>query len=837
MSEPLSYKNLEDQLKALTASKQQMLDNFNQKERQLLQKLDLLQQISNQAPQGILLVQADAVKYANLPALQMFDTSFDALKQVAFSELVQPNWQTDIISGMSKIITSDSDNYTNTIEMVTLSQKVFKVVLRAEKLKGTVQPAFILVMLEAVNNSKHEVDGCVNEKILHLFNEHLSEGFILLDRLNVSDRLIDTWQVSEISKSALKHIDYTDANPTGKLLINILETGIKVPEILDTTFDESFELHLPGQRRFLMVQAIGLSQNQILLKLTESTELAETKSQLAKNLQQSELFTEILNLFNSDATYDIKYKQVLEKIGFHLKARRIAFLHDIDDLKISQLYEQYAGKDTQLLPDDFSFSHLNVPSYRRLLEEKKMILGFSLQYLSSDLKALLEGVGMHCAYIFPIIVEQTIYGSLVFESYQQNPWDNSEIGFMRMITVLVANLTTRQANELKLLNAKNKAEEADRLKSSFLANMSHDIRIPMTAIIGFSDLLADSDLTIGEREEFIELISKSGHDLLTLIDNIVDLSKIETGQLKLQIDKCSLGAMFKDILSNHIRNSKIINTDNLDITLEIKELYKAMPFETDVFRLKQVFNNLIDNAIKFTDRGAIRFGISNIWEQTVEFFVQDTGIGIAEETQSVIFERFSKIDHTYTKEYTGTGLGLAISKSLVELMGGEIRVVSYVGKGSTFYFTHPLTDAALQYLSKQLAEADNKVSPYLWDNKTIVIVEDVEQNYKYLEYMLFPTNAKVIWLKNGKEAVDYFVDKNPADAVLMDIRLPVMNGIEATKAIVKLSAVPIIAQTAYTLGDEKQLAMSAGCIGYISKPVNGAKLLSMLDGLFKQFAL
>jgi signal transduction histidine kinase/ActR/RegA family two-component response regulator len=460
-----------------------------------------------------------------------------------------------------------------------------------------------------------------------------------------------------------------------------------------------------------------------------------------------------------------------------------------------------------------------------------MILGFMLEYLPDDLKQYLKSLNMKETYVFPIIIDNEIFGSIVFENFNKNEWDNTEIDYLKMVSVLLSNLLSRQRYEEKLLQSKEKAEEADRLKSSFLANMSHDIRIPMTAIIGFSDLLADPDLTIGEREEFIELISKSGLDLLTLVDNIVDVAKIETGQLRINLEDVDLNALLKDLYSVHSKYTKILEHDDLELFLDLNSKYAKLPFKTDVFRFKQVMNNLIDNAIKFTDRGSIRFGVSNVWNDTMEFYIQDSGIGIAEETQHIIFERFSKIDRSYTKEYNGTGLGLAISKSLVEMLGGEIRVVSYPGKGSTFYFTHPLPKEAEKVVEKTNPTVHQ--SAYNWKGKTILIAEDVDQNYKFLEFTLQPTQVNLIWARNGKEALDFVKNGIDVNLILMDIRMPVMNGIDAAKEILKIRELPIIAQTAYSLGEEREDALQAGCSHYLTKPINSNELLNLIDSVLK----
>lgn len=464
-----------------------------------------------------------------------------------------------------------------------------------------------------------------------------------------------------------------------------------------------------------------------------------------------------------------------------------------------------------------------------------MILGFSLGYLPDDIRLVFEELKFENAYVFPIVVDDQVNGSVIFENDPDYEWDNTEINYIKMVSVLISSLTSRKIYEEKLVASKEKAEQADRLKSSFLASMSHDIRIPMTAIIGFSDLLADPDLTLGEREEFIELISKSGQDLLTLVDNIVDVAKIETGQLKMQKDLYSVKYILSEIFDEYAKDNRLLEYDDLEMVLDIAESYENVEIETDMFRIKQVFTNLLDNALKFTDRGVIHLGISNVWNKTIEFYVQDTGIGIAEETQNVIFERFSKIDRSYTKEYSGTGLGLSICKSLVELLDGEIRVISYPGKGSTFYFTHPLP---FDFKNEQIKEkVDNKIHKNNWSGKKILIAEDVEQNFKVLEYILAPTQVEIIWKKDGRQAVNFIKDGNVPDLILMDIRMPILNGIEATKEILKIRKIPIVAQTAYTLGVEKENALDAGCVGYLSKPVNSKELYKIIDDIFKNSSI
>jgi len=247
-------------------------------------------------------------------------------------------------------------------------------------------------------------------------------------------------------------------------------------------------------------------------------------------------------------------------------------------------------------------------------------------------------------------------------------------------------INDRKKMETELLVSKEKAEESDRLKSAFLANMSHEIRTPLNSIIGFSDLLLDPDFGQDQRDEFIRMIGASGNNLLNIINDIIDLSKIESGQISFKISRLSIQKLIGDIQKEYSYRAveKGIELRLDPSTSNLKDIY----FESDELRLKQILINFVGNAIKFTEKGYIEIGF-RIEENRIEFYVKDTGIGIPEEYHEKIFERFRQVDSSYTRKYGGNGLGLAISKSLAELLGGEIWMESEVGKGSTFFFTIP----------------------------------------------------------------------------------------------------------------------------------------------------
>lgn len=387
-------------------------------------------------------------------------------------------------------------------------------------------------------------------------------------------------------------------------------------------------------------------------------------------------------------------------------------------------------------------------------------------------------------------------------------------------------LVEERTQDLEL--AKTKAVQADRLKSAFLANMSHEIRTPMNAIIGFTDLLADPDLTPDQREEFIEMVNSSGNNLLQLIDDIIDLSKIEANQLYFNETEVDIHKILKELKSyfDDIKSKKEYAKDHLLLQANAENIDDKYIILTDNNRLRQVFINLINNALKFTDRGSIEFGIDSI-DDDIVFYVKDTGIGLSEEHKTQIFERFWKIDQNNSSVFSGTGLGLTIAKSFVELMNGKIWVESELNVGSTFFFSIPHKRVLKQKAKKKDYTG---ATDFEWPGKKVLIVEDEKTNFLFLKEALNRTKMETFWAKNGLEAIEIFKSER-IDLILMDLKMPKMDGYEATRKIKLLNGeIPIIAQTAYAMMGEKEKSFEAGCDEYITKPI---KLKVLLETLAK----
>lgn len=393
--------------------------------------------------------------------------------------------------------------------------------------------------------------------------------------------------------------------------------------------------------------------------------------------------------------------------------------------------------------------------------------------------------------------------------------DNNNNGFIVIATDITQQIKYQKeiekANE-ELLIALRKAEESDRLKTAFLQNMSHEIRTPLNGIVGFSQLLSSGDLTDESRQEIALVVEKSSTRLIEIVNNILDISKIETGQIKVA------NSVFKinDLMSETYEFFALFAKDkNLGLSYKTALDDSSSTIYCDKEKVYQVLVNLINNAIKFTSEGEIKFGY-DLKNGFIEFFVSDTGIGIPEDFRDKIFERFTQVDSTITRNYEGAGLGLSISKGLIEVLGGEMWVESEVNKGTSFFFTIPCKQINVDSESKEGHEIDDeKVSRPL----NILVAEDDDINYMFIKFLFAKTKVNLVRAVNGKEAVEFCNAADKFDLIFMDLKMPVMSGLEAT-TIIKASYpdIPIIAITAYGFDEDRVKALEAGCDDFISKP-------------------
>ena len=388
----------------------------------------------------------------------------------------------------------------------------------------------------------------------------------------------------------------------------------------------------------------------------------------------------------------------------------------------------------------------------------------------------------------------------------------------------IRDISRRIEIETELIEAKERAEKSDRLKSAFLANMSHEIRTPMNGILGFTELLQEPNLKRDDISDYIQIIHISGKRILNTINNIVDISKIESGLIQVNISETNINEKM-DFIYNFFQPE--VEFKGLQIFLKNSLTTKESIIKTDDEKIYGILTNLIKNAIKFTFEGSINFGYKKKGE-FLEFYVKDTGIGIPENQKDLIFERFRQGSESLTRDYEGSGLGLSISKSYVEMLGGKIWVESQECNGSTFYFTIPYIDASNPKTKILNTDSMDYNEPQL-KNLKILIVENDEISHSLITRMLQEISKEVLHALTGVEAIEICRNNPDLDLVLMDIRMPVMDGYEATRKIRQFNKdVIIIAQTAYAFSGDKENAIKAGSNDYISKPIFKPLLLELI---------
>jgi len=401
-----------------------------------------------------------------------------------------------------------------------------------------------------------------------------------------------------------------------------------------------------------------------------------------------------------------------------------------------------------------------------------------------------------------------------------------EIKGEKHILSITRDISERKKQEQLLQKAINKAEESDRLKSAFLANMSHEIRTPLNAILGFGQLMKEKKTDPEKQDKFLDIILTRSKNLLQIINDIIDISKIEANQLSIEIESFSLKKMLYELFAHYEAELVSQNKQNVKLRFQADLSKAASNIISDELRLKQILTNLISNALKFTDKGSVEFGYWVKGEE-LEFFVNDTGIGIPQNITKQIFERFRQADDSNTREFGGAGLGLSISKQLVEMLGGKIWVESELNKGSTFRFMIPYRPD--HDLSQTTLVNDSSLD---LSGKKILIVEDDIISMAYLKELLMPTNAKIVEATTGLKAVEVFKSNPDTDLVLMDVNLPIMNGNLATSKIKEIKTnVPVIAQSAFAIPEDKKESYKHGCDEYIIKPIDNKLLFSLIKKL------
>ncbi|MFO7972065.1 MAG: ATP-binding protein, partial [Desulfobacterales bacterium] len=408
---------------------------------------------------------------------------------------------------------------------------------------------------------------------------------------------------------------------------------------------------------------------------------------------------------------------------------------------------------------------------------------------------------------------------------------NIELNGKEISQAIFIDITSRKQQQKELIASKEKAEESDRLKSAFLANMSHEIRTPMNGILGFADLLKKPHLSDGQQQQYLQIIEKSGKRMLNIINDIIDISKVEAGLMELDIKETNVNEQIEYIYTFFKPEAE---SKNIKLSFNNSLPAKEAIINTDREKVYAILTNLVKNAIKYTEKGSIEVGChvkTDSETGKLEFYVKDTGIGIPKDRQEAIFERFIQADIADNGAYQGGGLGLSISRAYVEMLGGKIWLESEEGRGSTFYFTLPYNaEPDAETIDRQLepSEKNNDIK-----KPKILIVEDDEVSEILLDETVKMFSNEILKARTGIEAVEVCRDNPDTDLILMDIQMPEMGGFEATKQIREFNKeVIIVAQTAYAQLGDREKSIKTGCNDYIAKPINKDELLALIQKYF-----
>lgn len=601
---------------------------------------------------------------------------------------------------------------------------------------------------------------------------------------------------------------FVDVNP------KFLEiTGYDLEEVLGAScsllkpvkLDDSADDNWPSGKNFTELDTIVQCKDGKVIHVLISCKMVATSEETSRSVLSLQDISERVTMENDLMDSQIMFKKIFTNL--HQGAIILEpIVGDKIDLKVTHV-NHYAQENLQFL------GALN---------------GFTLSQLPKLSKCLVDRL-LQCYYS----QKDDLAGIVHAENFPNKPWFDVVLLYLPTseIVILFNDVTEQIETRLQLerqneelIQAKDKAEESDRLKSAFLANMSHEIRTPMNGILGFTDLLSCEDLSLKQRNEYLEVIKQSGDRMLSTVNDIIDISKIEANEVKLDIDEFCISEIME-----YLYNFFTVEAHKKSLVLlcDTECINSELTLRSDKCKIQAILTNLIKNAIKCTAQGYVKFGFHHD-AGVLEFFVEDTGIGIPLCRQTAIWERFVQVDIEDKNAYEGSGLGLSIVKAYVDMLNGYIDLVSELNVGTTFKITLPITSVYTKEAPVCANDTPKKISKTI----NILVAEDDFASAKLLKIILDKAGFSTLFVTNGQEAIDRYKQLQNFDLILMDIKMPIKSGLDATKEIRTFDKnIPIIAQTAFGFSGDEEKAIAVGCNGYITKPINASDLFELIENV------